>query len=351
VSDKQWIGLHIKCDGQISAFDAMDLAREAEQLGFSGVALNEDVGHDAFAVLGAIAMVTSKITLGSAIANVYCRSALQIAMAAATIDDLTGGRAMLGLSVGHHPWNDQYHGIPIESPLARLREYVAFIKEALTGERFSFEGQFFHGVDAKLGFAPFRTDLPIYIGGDRPKILALSAEIADGSILNVVPSRYISEFAAEHYFSSARKAGRHVQDLELTAIVTCCLNDDRDQALLDARRNFIARLQRNPTKVIELRPVEYRDELSFMAALIAEGKGERAIEEISEEIVADTIAFGSVHDVQSSIDSFFAAGCSRVLVAPYPRTPETIIDTIRALAPRRRVSLVSDERSKPQLRP
>ena len=351
MSENQWLGLHIKCDGRISAFEAMELAREAERLSFSGVALNEDVGHDAFTVLGAMAMVTARISLGSAVANVYSRSALQIAMAAATLDDLTGGRAMLGISVGHHPWNDRYHGIPLEAPLARLREYVRFIKEALSGEQFSFEGRFFSGVDAKLGFPPFRTDLPVFIGGDRPKILALSAEVADGSILNVVPARYVSEFAAEHYFSSARKAGRNIADLELTAIVTCCLNDDREQALIDARKNFIERLQRNPSKMTELRSRDFRDELETASELIGAGKLEEAADGLPEEIVTDTVALGPLQDVQCAIDRFFAAGCTRVLVAPYPRTSEAIMDAMRALAPRRRLSLVPEEKMKPGHRP
>lgn len=327
-----WLGVHLKSDGAISASQAIALAGEAEQLGYSGVTLNEDVGHDVFGLLGAMSVSTSRISLGSAIVNVSTRSALQIAMGAATIDDLSNGRAMLGISVGHHPWNDRYHGIPLEPPLARLREYVAFLRLALSGEHFRFEGQIFQNVEAELGFPLFRRDLPIYIGGDRPRMLELSAEVADGSIMNVVPARYVSDFAAPRYFDHARRSGRNVDALELSAIVTCCVNEDRALAREHARRSFVARLRSNPKKVIELRPAEHRGELETISGLIALGEIDRAVEEIPDEIVADTIAAGDASDVARALERFREAGCTRVLIAAYPRTPEQIRTTLHSLA-------------------
>lgn len=335
MADGRWLGIHIKCDGAINASTAIALAVEAEALGFSAVTLNEDVGYDVVGILGAAGVLTQSVALGSAIMNIHTRTALQMAMGMATVDDMTRGRAMLGVSVGHHPWTDEYHGVPIGPSLARLREYVEFIRHAWSGERFSFDGTYIKGIYAKLGFPPFRSDIPIYIGGDRPKILALSAEIADGSIMNVVPSRYVSEFAAEHFFSSARSAGRHVENLELTAIVTCCVNDDRDAALRDARKVFIERLRSNPKKIMALRPGTFQEELSAMSAMIVEGNVEQAIEEISEELVVDTIAAGGRDEVMKTIERFYGAGCTRVLVAIYPRTPASVLQAMRALAPGR----------------
>ncbi len=332
-SGSSWLGVHIKSDGAISAAGAIGLARDAERLGYAGVTLNEDVGHDVFAVLGAMSGVTEEIAIGTAIVNVYTRSALQIAMGAATVDELSRGRVMLGISVGHHPWNDRYHGLAIEPPLARLREYVNFLRLALSGEQFGFEGAIFHNVEAQLGFPPFRRDVPIHIGGDRPKMLALSAEIADGSIMNVVPARYVAEVAAPHYFATAQRAGRNVGALELSAIVTCCVNADREVALRDARAAFVGRLRSNPAKVIELRPTDHQVELRRIAAMIAGNQFDRAIEEIPDEIVTDTIAAGNVADAQIVLGNFRAAGCTRVLVSAYPRTESQVRMTLEALAP------------------
>ncbi|MGI8451718.1 MAG: LLM class flavin-dependent oxidoreductase, partial [Streptosporangiaceae bacterium] len=220
------IGVDLKDEsghGELSSRDLLDCARDAERLGFDSVWLNEDIGRDSTALLSAISMVTSSVGLGTAIMNVYSRSALQVSMAIATLDDLSGGRAALGLSVGHHPWNDLGHGIPLEAPLARLREYVEFARKALTGRQFSHNGRFFSGVNTRLGFRPARPSVPIYIGGERPKIVALAGEVADGLLMNVVGPEYIANSAAERFREAARRAGRDPNSLELMAIVTCCV--------------------------------------------------------------------------------------------------------------------------------
>lgn len=124
------VGIDLKHEGRrfaMSGDDMIDLARRAEGAGFESLWTNEDIGFDSFAVLSAISQHTSRIKLGTAIVNVYNRSAMQLAMAAATLDEISHGRAILGLSIGHHPWNDLGHGIPIEKPLARLREYLTFL--------------------------------------------------------------------------------------------------------------------------------------------------------------------------------------------------------------------------------
>ena len=142
MNTKHRIGIDFKDEGtgsELSARDVLDLARQAEAAGFESMWLNEDIGRDSIAMLAAISTTTKSIGVGTAIVNVYTRSAFQIAMAAATLDELSQGRARLGLSVGHHPWNDLAHGIPLEAPLARLREYVQFIRKALSGKQFTHE--------------------------------------------------------------------------------------------------------------------------------------------------------------------------------------------------------------------
>src|SRR5918912_3372834 len=173
---QQRLGIDIKYEGRqygLTGQDFVACAQLAEQHGWESVWTNEDIGYDSLALLTAASQRTSAIRLGTAIVNVYNRSALQLAMGAATLDELSGGRAMLGLSVGHHPWNDLGHGIPLEAPLARLREYVVFLRKALSGEPFRHNGRVFRGVDTQLDFAPVRPNLPILIAGERPRMVAL----------------------------------------------------------------------------------------------------------------------------------------------------------------------------------
>jgi 5,10-methylenetetrahydromethanopterin reductase len=329
------IGIDFKDEGtgsELSAADVLELAQQAEASGFESVWLNEDIGRDSIAMLSAIATATKTIGVGTAIINVYTRSAFQIAMAAATLDELSHRRARLGLSVGHHPWNDLAHGIPLEAPLARLREYVQFIRKALTGTPFTYDGKFFTGVNSKLGIDRPRADLPIYVGATRPRMVALAGEVADGLLTNVVSPYYIGNFSAQQFHDAARKAGRDASRLELTAIATCCAHEDRATALGHARATFMQRFRSNPERMIQTQRPEHREELVALSELVKRGDIERAQEQISAPLATSFIAAGDGRSIRRTLDDYFSAGCTRVIVAPFPRGRESAERLIRALA-------------------
>jgi len=332
---KQKIGVDLKNEGtgnDLSGQDLLGLARRIEAGGFDGVWLNEDIGKDSVALLSAMSTITKSVGLGTAILNVYSRSALQIAMAAATLDELSEGRARLGLSIGHHPWNDLGHGIPLEAPLARLREYVEFIRKALSGEHFTHDGRFFSGVDTRLGFRPPRSNLPIYIGATRPRMVALAGELADGLLTNVVSPHYIANFSAQQFRDAAKRTGRNPNGLELMAIITCCAAEDRKEALGHARATFMQRFRSNPARMIETQRLEFRDELCALKELVERGEIERAQQETSEPLVTSFIAAGSGKELWRTIEDYFSAGCTRVLVAAYPRGKAAVERLLKALA-------------------
>jgi alkanesulfonate monooxygenase SsuD/methylene tetrahydromethanopterin reductase-like flavin-dependent oxidoreductase (luciferase family) len=329
----RWLGLHLKNEGGLSAHDLLSCIRLADELSFSGVTLNEDVGQDTLALLAAAAVQTSQIQLGTAISNVYFRTAMQMAMGIATVDGLSGGRAFLGLSVGHHPWNDLGHGVASEPPLPRLGEYVEFIRKALTGQPFKHDGRIFHGIDSHLELPVFRTSVPIFIGGERPGMLGLAGGLADGAIMNVTTPEYIAGFARGRLAECARAAGRDPDAVELTAIVNCCVGEDRDEALEHARSTFFQRLGGNPAKMLETRPERFHDEIREIHDLIGHGRIEQARAKLSDELVLGTVAAGTAQDVDSAIERFYAAGATRVLLAPYPRTMQAVERTLRAMAP------------------
>jgi alkanesulfonate monooxygenase SsuD/methylene tetrahydromethanopterin reductase-like flavin-dependent oxidoreductase (luciferase family) len=329
------IGIDFKDEGTgsvLSAHDVLDLVRQAEAAGFESAWLNEDIGRDSFAMLAAMATVTKSIGVGTAIVNVYTRSAFQIAMGAATLDELSRGRARLGVSVGHHPWNDLAHGIPLEAPLARLREYVHFIRKALAGKQFTHDGRFFSGVNSKLGVSRPRSELPIYVGGTGPRMVALAGEVADGLLTNVVSPYYIANSTAQQFRDSARKAGRDPSQLEMTAIATCCAHDDRPTALGYARATFMQRFRSHPDRMIDTQRPEYREELLALKDLVGRGEVERAQEQVSEPLATSFIAAGNGADIRRTLDDYFSAGCTRVIVAPFPRGRASAERLIRALA-------------------
>ena len=329
------IGLDIKHEGianGLIARDILDLAVRAETAGFESVWTNEDVGYDSTAVLAAISQRTQTIQLGTAVINVYSRSAMQLAMAAVSLDELSGGRLILGLSIGHSPWNDRGHGLPMTEPLNRLREYLSFLRKAVTGQPFTHDGPVFRGVDTRLQVEPVRAAVPIHVAGERPRIIALAGELADGLIINVVSADYIARVARPQFRSSAEQAGRDPDQLELTALVTCCIADDPDEALRWARSMLVHRLRRS-LKMLDTQPEERHEEIRRLHSLMLAGRREEAAASASEELVRSVIAAGAPGQVAAAIGRYAEAGCTRVVAATYPRGRADVERTIAALGP------------------
>lgn len=331
------IGLDLKHEGrgfEMAGADMIDLARRAEKAGFESVWTNEDIGFDAFTVLSAMGQHTSRIRLGTAIVNVFNRSAMQLAMAAATLDELSGGRVVLGLSVGHHPWNDLGHGIPIERPLARLREYVAFLRKALSGEPFTHDGPIFNGVNTRLAFEPMRPSIPIFVAGVRPRMVALAGEIADGLIVNVVSAEYLAEVAVPAFRAAAIEAGRDPAMHEVTALVTCALADDPELAL-DQARAMVAHRLRASHKMVDTQPAARHDEIRRVHGLMQSGDRRAAAAAVSDALARSIVVAGGDADIAAGIDRYFAAGATRVIAVAYPRGREEVerlIDSLQGFA-------------------
>jgi alkanesulfonate monooxygenase SsuD/methylene tetrahydromethanopterin reductase-like flavin-dependent oxidoreductase (luciferase family) len=149
-------------------------------------------------------------------------------------------------------------------------------------------------------------------------MVALAGEVADGLLTNVVSPYYIANFSAQQFHVAARKAGRDPKQLELTAIATCCAHNERSTALGYARATFMQRFRSNPSRMIETQRPEYRDELVALSDLIKRGEVQRAQEQISEPLATSFIAVGNGADIRRALDSYFTAGCTRVIVAPFP---------------------------------
>lgn len=147
------MGLNIYDDyyAPINWFKAEEIAhavRLAEQNGVHSVWLNEDIERDSFVMLGNLAAQTSQIGLATGVANVYTRSAVQIAMASATLNELSNGRAILG--VGYSGAVSAGQGIKMNYSLQRAREYITVLRKMLSGKRFSYHGVYYHIKNCRL---------------------------------------------------------------------------------------------------------------------------------------------------------------------------------------------------------
>jgi len=167
--------------------DNLEVAREADRLGYSCVWAAEAYGSDAATVLTWIAAQTDQIDVGSAIFQIPGRTPANTAMTSATLDTLSGGRFRLGLGVSGPQVSEGWHGVKFTKPLQRTREYVDIVRLALSRQRVSYDGEFFTlplpdgpGKALTLTVHPVRETIPIYLASIGPKNLELTGEIADG---------------------------------------------------------------------------------------------------------------------------------------------------------------------------
>jgi F420-dependent oxidoreductase-like protein len=181
------LGLNLGYWGAGGDAENLELAREADRLGYAVAWAAEAYGSDAATVLTWVAAHTSRIDVGSAVFQIPGRTPALTAMTAATLDALSGGRFRLGLGVSGPQVSEGWHGVRFDHPLARTREYVAVVRAALRREIVRHEGHHFPlplpggpGKALKLTVQPVRDHVPIYLAAVGPRNLELCGEIADG---------------------------------------------------------------------------------------------------------------------------------------------------------------------------
>ena len=211
----------------------VELAQEAERLGFDSVWSAEAWGSDAFTPLAWVGAHTSTIKLGTGIVQLSARTPAATAMHALTLDHLSGGRVILGLGVSGPQVVEGWYGQPFPKPLARTREYVSIIRKVLAREApvtnagphypLPYPGGSSLGKPLRSIVHPLRADLPIYVAAEGPKNVALTTEIADGW-LPIFYSPYRNDVYAES-LAGARDG------FQIACPVTVVVNDDVAEAL------------------------------------------------------------------------------------------------------------------------
>ncbi|CAN3127986.1 LLM class F420-dependent oxidoreductase [Mycobacterium sp. smrl_JER01] len=219
-----------------------DRVKEIEDRGFDSIWFAEAWGSDVFTPLAWCAALTSRVRLGCAIAQIPARTPTATAMAANTLDHLSAGRAVLGVGASGPQVSEGWYGVAFTRPLVRTREYVEIIRQALAREQpLTYSGEFHQlpmrdgdvsglGKPLKSMLHPFRPGLPIQLGAEGPRNIALAAEIADGW--------HAMFFAPAHdaYYRNAlsvgfdRRSGGRPSTFEVVATVPVVIDDDLDRA-------------------------------------------------------------------------------------------------------------------------
>lgn len=220
----------------------VEVAQEAERLGYDAIFTAEAWGSDVFTPLAWIGAHTSKIRLGTGIAQLSARTPTATAMAALTLDHLSKGRMILGLGVSGPQVVEGWYGQPFAKPLSRTREYVNIVRQVLAREApvtndgvhyplpYTGEGSWGLGKPLKPITHPLRSDLPIFLGAEGPKNVTMTAEIADGWL-----PLYYSPYRQDVYSDQIKDAKPGFEIMQGLAMIIC---DDVAEGLKPVKQNL-----------------------------------------------------------------------------------------------------------------
>jgi F420-dependent oxidoreductase-like protein len=340
------LGLHIGYWGLgLTAPQQLELVLEAERLGYDSVWTAEAYGSDAATILAWLAQATTKIKLGSAIFQMPGRSAAMTAMTAATIDQLSDGRMLLGIGSSGPQVAEGWHGQRFARQLQRTREYVAVVRMALARERVAFDGETLQlplpdgpGKALKLTITPVQERIPIYIAAIGPKNTTLAAEISDGWLPTLFSPEHVGEFRPllEEGFARAG-GGKGFDDFDIVPTVTAMVSEDRESAR-DAMRHYVAlyvggmgsRKQNFYNALVQR--YGYEDAAREVQDLYLEGRKDEAAAALPGELIDTLCLVGPRDFVRERLAVYRDAGVGTLMISPMAWNFEDRLAQLRAVA-------------------
>lgn len=309
-----------------------ELVAAAERSGFDAVFTAESWGSDAFTPLAWFGSSTERVRLGTSVAQLSARTPAACAMHALTLDHLSGGRAVLGLGVSGPQVVEGWYGAPFGAPLGRTREYVSIVRQVLAREGrvrndgrhypLPYEGPGSVGLGKALKpiTHPLRADLPIWLGAEGPKNVALAGEIADGWL-----AVYFAPRVAQEYWDWLREgmarpgARRGVDEFEVAANAQVVLTEDK-QAELERLKPSVALYlggmgapQQNFHADLFGR-MGYGEVADDVKRLFLAGRREEAVRAVPDELVDEISLVGTVDEVRERVEQWERAGVTMLLV-------------------------------------
>jgi 5,10-methylenetetrahydromethanopterin reductase len=284
----------------------IECAKKAEEKGYESVWVAEHyLFRDAFSTLGAIASATRRIKLATGVVNPCTRHPALIAMSIATVDEFSGGRAILGIGTGVSSWIEEQMAMKMEKPISVIREAVHIMRKLLSGENVIYDGRVFTLKNTKLGFKTSQASVPIYVAAVGPKMLQLAGEVADGVILTAGCSLKYMTTAIENIKIGAERAGRNLSQIDIVAFLICSVSEDPSVAK-DATRELVAFLLTRPGRAEIMLENEILDEkvLNLVRQQVQKGDLKLAGTYLTEAMIDAVTVAGTRQECKKKIQEF-----------------------------------------------
>lgn len=315
--------------GEHSPDRLVDLAVQAEALGFSYLwYADERFYREVYSGLALCAQRTARLRLGPCVTDPYSRHPALTAMAIATLDELSGGRAVLGIGAGVSGFREL--GIKRERPALAIREAIHVIRALLSGEAVTYRGALVSAEGAKLNFTPPRPQVPIYVASNAPRGLETAGRVANGAIMQGCVSDAALAYFRAHVARGARSAGRDPAAVDLVARINICIHDDpavaRDVMRRSVAVSLIAQQPDFPGFMaagLEVPPT-IREAVGGLTYGYLSDAGAQLAPLVSDQFVDALTLAGPVQTVAAGVARMVGAGIAQLVV--YPMDPERKIE-------------------------
>jgi alkanesulfonate monooxygenase SsuD/methylene tetrahydromethanopterin reductase-like flavin-dependent oxidoreductase (luciferase family) len=310
----------------------VELSPLIEQAGFGAFWKGESNSTDPLVLLSGIAARTRTLNVGTAIYHIYGRSAVTLGIQSATLQDLSGGRLLLGLGVANKTIAS-WHGGTFDRPLRRAREYIDIVRKTAAGERLEYQGEVYSTTQPglptfQLSWKPSHPSFPIYLAGLGPQMTRLVGQISDGVFINMATPATIQEIASR-VRAGAAGAGRDPKQIKIIAKVRVSLHSDRTMARSRLRQVLtfynIADHYRDMLKASG-----FETEVNAIQEAFKAGGFKAASKLMTDEYMdkLPVIPATSVKEIKERLQPFVEAGVDRMIV-PYVPVTEPVIEDAR----------------------
>ena len=321
-----------------------EVIREADGLGLDSIWAAEAYGSDCLTPLAWWGSQTQNVKLGTGILQMSARQPTAAAMAAMTLDHLSGGRMILGIGVSGPQVVEGWYGMPFEKPLARTREYVGILRDvwARTGP-VTADGPFYPlplpggtglGKPLKSSIHPLREDIPIYLAAEGPKNIALGAEICDGWMAMLLSPQHLDPYEEALAEGFARDgARRSADDFEVAATVPMLVSEDVEAAA-DALRHYYALYfggmgakGKNFHANVPIR-MGYEADVRKIQDLYLEGKKEEAMAAVPQKLIEELTLIGPKEKIRDDLEAWRDSFVTTLLIGGDLATVRTAAELV-----------------------
>jgi coenzyme F420-dependent oxidoreductase len=309
------IGLTLPRTEDLPRKEIIEVVQQAETLGYDSVWVGESWGRESFTWLTQLACQTSRIKLATGIATVYSRTPALIAQTVASLDELSGGRVILGLGTSGPIVIENWHGLPFDRPLRRTREYIEIIRLILSGERVNYQGEIFQLKGFRLPFTPVRSKVPIYVASLGPRNLRLTGELADGWLPIYLDAGYLAVFQRD-IESGAKKVGRSIDAIDVAPYILSCVSEDAATARRLVKSHLAYYIGGMGTFYASLiTRYGFEDEVNRVREAWGKGDRQAAASHVTDAMVAHLAICGSPSEGRAQVEQYRSAGVTLPIIS------------------------------------